>query len=305
MGVKEVIIGNPNDTYDLKAPIYRGVGEAIRRECNVSDWSRIQAIMEANGLSVSDVHRDGHVVYFTCNPRRRNADVSQPVFDYRRPPLETNRPQPRDFAPGNYSRMDYELMNRFGIYQEDIEKARADAQKLAMKANQSRIYPDPYLNINGRRTFTRIIVSIEDHKTYVYNRDGSVAYIFKNSTGRPGHETETGIRHVVAIQSYGHFTGRNGSAANDMEATDNPFGPYRIVTDSEEGQFLHGMDQRSVLGRKISHGCVRHNNNDIMVLKSLVKEDLDRNNGVTIRIVHGFKGEPTTIDHLLGILTGN
>lgn len=112
----------------------------------------------------------------------------------------------------------------------------------------------------------RVVVVKDEHRTYLFDKQGKVAGIFSNAVGAAGSTTETGLKKV---------TGKLGRA--DAEATgarlwNSPkaFGDRIIdlswVDGRRHGEELHGTYAYDQMGQDVSHGCMRHYNEDIVTL---------------------------------------
>ncbi|MFN7132705.1 MAG: L,D-transpeptidase family protein [Myxococcales bacterium] len=122
--------------------------------------------------------------------------------------------------------------------------------------------PVPYFN----GVPVRIVVVKDEHRTYLFDKNGKVQGIFANAIGAKGHSTETGLK-VVRTR-----LDQKASEATGKALWNNPkvFGP-RIIDLSwadgrTSGEELHGTATPHEQGLDVSKGCVRHYNDDIVTM---------------------------------------
>lgn len=125
--------------------------------------------------------------------------------------------------------------------------------------------PSPF--VNGDRTKPlRVVVLKNEHRTFVFDKQGKCTGIYANATGAQATATDEGIKKVTS--KLGEEAAR--AAGQSLWNAPNAFGP-RIVDLSWEdgrrsGEELHGTGKESDQGKDVSHGCVRHYNDDIKVI---------------------------------------
>lgn len=84
-----------------------------------------------------------------------------------------------------------------------------------------------------------------------------------HSVGDFGGITPNGSYNVVNVVDT-HNTGWPGNA----ESKRRPYGPWMFVLNDPRGKLaIHGTDEPELLGKPVSHGCVRVSNSDIVKLK--------------------------------------
>jgi lipoprotein-anchoring transpeptidase ErfK/SrfK len=119
----------------------------------------------------------------------------------------------------------------------------------------------------------RLVLRLSERRVYLY-QDEQVLASYPVAVGKPGWETPTGsfkISHKV----------KNPSWESPLEkgvfvppGPDNPLGD-RLIVFAELGSKgfvgFHGTPNESLIGRAVSHGCVRMRNNDIRSLFEKVK----------------------------------
>jgi peptidoglycan hydrolase-like protein with peptidoglycan-binding domain len=112
----------------------------------------------------------------------------------------------------------------------------------------------------------RVVVCKDEHRTYLFDKQGKVAGVFSNSVGAQASQTDTGLKKVTGK------LGRADAEAVGKKLWNSPkaFGD-RIVDLSwddgrRSGEELHGTYAYDQMGQDVSHGCVRHYNEDVLTL---------------------------------------
>jgi L,D-transpeptidase YnhG len=119
----------------------------------------------------------------------------------------------------------------------------------------------------------KLILRLSERRVYLY-QDDQVLVSYPVAVGKPGWETPTGtfkISHKV----------KNPAWESPLEkgvfvppGPGNPLGD-RLIVFAELGSKgfvgFHGTPNESLIGRAVSHGCVRMRNNDIRALFERVK----------------------------------
>jgi lipoprotein-anchoring transpeptidase ErfK/SrfK len=115
-------------------------------------------------------------------------------------------------------------------------------------------------------TETRLVLNLKQRRLYVYRADRAIAS-YPVAIGRRGWETPTGRFAVIQMTRdpvWQHpFTGQVFPAGKN-----NPLGARWIGfwTDGENSIGFHGTPDERLIGRAVSHGCVRMRNRDIKAL---------------------------------------
>lgn len=110
----------------------------------------------------------------------------------------------------------------------------------------------------------RVVVVKDEHRTFVFDADGICTRIFPNAHGTTRNETDTGLKKVRT--KLGEAAAK--SAGNQLWNAERAFGK-RIIdlcweSGSSHGEELHGTYEYHTMGNDVSHGCVRHYNEDII-----------------------------------------
>lgn len=98
----------------------------------------------------------------------------------------------------------------------------------------------------------RIVVDLSDRRLYLYDRNKLVK------------SYPVGIGRVATQTPYGEFT-----IVNKQPNPGGPFGAFWMGL-SKRHYGIHGTDSPSSIGKKVSHGCVRMHNKDVLELSKLV-----------------------------------
>ncbi len=161
----------------------------------------------------------------------------------------------------------------------DAETLKA-LDKLAPKSGQlgqNGNIPTPFFN--GKPV--RVVVVKDEHRTFVFDKNGKLERIFQNAVGASATSTDEGLKVVASklgqAESY---------ALGDQLWGGHVFGP-RILNLSwadgrSSGEELHGTSAPTQLGEDVSHGCVRHSNPDIILMTQMI------NNGDKVAVVGSF-----------------
>ena len=121
------------------------------------------------------------------------------------------------------------------------------------------------------RTETRLLLNLKKRRVFVYQGQKIIAS-YRVAIGRPGWETPTGQFRVIQMVRepvWEHpFTGQLVPSGKN-----NPLGARWIGFWTDGANFIgfHGTPQENLIGRAVSHGCVRMRDRDIKALFEKVK----------------------------------
>ena len=121
------------------------------------------------------------------------------------------------------------------------------------------------------RTETRLLLNLKKRRVFVYQGQKIIAS-YPVAIGRPGWETPTGQFRVIQMVRepvWEHpFTGQLV-----LSGKNNPLGARWIGFWTDGANFIgfHGTPQENLIGRAVSHGCVRMRDRDIKALFEKVK----------------------------------
>lgn len=139
--------------------------------------------------------------------------------------------------------------------------------------------PSPKITIKGQKKLAGIVVDVTENKLYRYDSNGNVIDGYLVATGVIGRNgksiTGTGIRMVDHIETYPY----RSAVGTKRKRNPSAYGPkilYLTVVNPKtgeimgsNGEFIHGNNKPSSIGKHASHGCVRMDNE---VIKKLAEE---------------------------------
>lgn len=137
--------------------------------------------------------------------------------------------------------------------------------------------PEPYITIAGVKKTAKFIVDISKNVLYKYNAEGRAEIAYLIASGKKNTPTDKGIRVVTHTETYPYRT-----APRHTKRRRNPraYGPRVICLNkidtitgeqSQTGEFIHGTNQPNSIGKYISLGCMRMDNDVIKKLADEVK----------------------------------
>ncbi len=135
--------------------------------------------------------------------------------------------------------------------------------------------PDPAILIKGEHVNAKIIVNLSKNVLYKYNDDGIAEKAYLIASGKPKTPTDKGVRIVTHIETFPYKTApygtkrrRNPSAYGPKIICLNIINPETGIQ-SQTGEFIHGNNNPNSIGKYVSKGCMRMDNE---VIKQLAKE---------------------------------
>lgn len=159
---------------------------------------------------------------------------------------------------------------------DDMLKPR---NKTQLSSEELLAAPTPIVNIAGEERNVGIVVDTKTNKLYRYDESGEVVDGYHVATGKLKSNgkslTTPGIRRVHHIENYPY------KSAPGTKRSRNPkdYGPnilYLTIinpkTGKEEGsngEFIHGNNNPSSIGKYASHGCIRMDND---IIRQFAKE---------------------------------
>lgn len=135
--------------------------------------------------------------------------------------------------------------------------------------------PNPEIKIKGENKKAKIVVDLSTNTLYKYNDEGKAESAYLIASGKPRTPTDKGIRIVSHVETYPYRT-----APSRTKRRRNPgaYGPKAIILNklnpetgeqSQTGEFIHGNNDKSSIGKYVSLGCMRMDNE---VIKQIAKE---------------------------------
>lgn len=137
--------------------------------------------------------------------------------------------------------------------------------------------PAPEVDIKGKIHKAVIVVDIERNTLYKYDNEGNAKGAYLVATGAVGTPTK---QRVSVISHTEKFPYKYAPKNSKRRRNPYPYGANIIVLDkldpktgetSSTGQWIHGNNKVSSLGKQASHGCVRMDNEVIKQLSQEVK----------------------------------
>lgn len=161
------------------------------------------------------------------------------------------------------------------LNQDTFESSITVSPKGTNKAAVLLTAPDPSVKINGENRIATIVVDLSKNILYKYNDQGEATAAYLVASGKKSSPTDTGVRVVTHIESYPYKT-----APLITKRRKEPwnYGPKIICLNiidpktgrkSPTGEFIHGNNNPNSLGKYVSLGCIRMDNE---VIKKLSKE---------------------------------
>lgn len=135
--------------------------------------------------------------------------------------------------------------------------------------------PSPQIEVVGKSLYAKLVIDIRNNTLYKYDKNGFPLKAYLVATGARGTRTMPGLRIVTYKERFPYSGAPNSKRALDPYS----YGPYIIFLNQVNPktgrqcsveQLLHGNGNECSIGKKVSHGCVRTNNN--VMRKELSKE---------------------------------
>ena len=135
--------------------------------------------------------------------------------------------------------------------------------------------PNPNVKIQGQMKTAKFVVDLSKNVLYKYNIQGKPEMAYMIASGKPSTPTSKGVRVVTHTETYPY---RTAPAHTKRRRNPSAYGPKIILLNkldpntgekSDIGEFIHGNNNFDSLGRYVSHGCMRMDNE---VIKQLAAE---------------------------------
>ncbi|MBL8932922.1 MAG: L,D-transpeptidase family protein [Archangium sp.] len=143
---------------------------------------------------------------------------------------------------------------------------------------QTKNIPSPFYD--GKPV--RVVVLKDEHRTFLFDKNGKLESIFQNAVGAKATSTDEGLKKVTT-----KLDERATLEAGQRLWGGPVFGPRMLdlswADGRRSGEELHGTSAPKQLGEDVSHGCVRHSNTDIVKLYDALSV------GDGVAIVSGLK----------------
>lgn len=137
--------------------------------------------------------------------------------------------------------------------------------------------PDPKITVAGKVHNAEIVVDVKNNVLYHYNEDGTPLKAYLVATGAPNTPTHSGIRFISHIEDYPY---KKAAASTKRRRKPWLFGKHAIILDKVDtitgernyyGEFIHGTNQETSIGKKVSGGCIRMSKAAIEEMSKAVK----------------------------------
>jgi len=137
--------------------------------------------------------------------------------------------------------------------------------------------PDPSVTIAGEEKTAAIIVDLSRNILYHYNENGIADAAYLVASGKKNTPTDPGVRIIKNIETYPY---KYAPPSTKRRRQPWNYGPKTLILEkldpktgerSKTGEFIHGNNKPSSLGKYESLGCVRMDNEVIKKLAAQVK----------------------------------
>lgn len=112
----------------------------------------------------------------------------------------------------------------------------------------------------------RVVVALREHRTFLFDPDGRLVDIFPNATGAAATPTRTGLKVVRAKLDQTASEAAGARLWNDRQVFGVRMLDLSWADGRHSGEELHGTNAPDLLGADVSHGCIRHSNEAVLVL---------------------------------------
>lgn len=136
--------------------------------------------------------------------------------------------------------------------------------------------PNPEVNIMGNSTNAIIVVDLSKNVLYKYDENGFAEKAYSIASGKETTPTSTGLRVVSHVEKYPY---RTAPKSTKRRKSPNDYGPKIIILNKIDpstgatslfGEFIHGNNNPNSIGKYVSNGCMRMDNDVITELATQV-----------------------------------
>lgn len=135
-----------------------------------------------------------------------------------------------------------------------------------------------WISVGNKTIFPNIIVDLSENTLYQYDNKGQLINTYPVASGKKTTPTHTGLRKIVAIESYPY---KNSPKTSKRHKNPSDYGPKVFILGIVDpktgeltgynGEFLHGTNQPTSIGKYASKGCIRVHNDVIKKLADEIK----------------------------------
>ncbi|WP_245772198.1 L,D-transpeptidase family protein [Myxococcus fulvus] len=112
----------------------------------------------------------------------------------------------------------------------------------------------------------RVIVALREHRTFLYDSEGRLVDIFPNASGTQATPTRAGLKVVRSRLDQAAAEAAGARLWNDKHVFGTRILDLSWADGRHSAEELHGTNAPALLGMDVSHGCIRHSNEAIIVL---------------------------------------
>lgn len=112
----------------------------------------------------------------------------------------------------------------------------------------------------------RVVVVKDEHRTFLYDAQGACTGIFPNAHGSAGNSTSTGLKKIRTRLDEAVARSTSMQLWGDARSFGKRILDLSWAAGGSSGEELHGTFDYRNMGRDVSHGCVRHYNEDIITI---------------------------------------
>ncbi|MFY1830147.1 L,D-transpeptidase family protein [Myxococcus fulvus] len=112
----------------------------------------------------------------------------------------------------------------------------------------------------------RVIVALREHRTFLYDTEGRLVDIFPNASGTQATPTRAGLKVVRSRLDQAAAEAAGARLWNDKHVFGTRILDLSWADGRHSAEELHGTNAPALLGMDVSHGCIRHSNEAIIVL---------------------------------------
>lgn len=135
-----------------------------------------------------------------------------------------------------------------------------------------------------------IVINLAEYRLYYYSPDGTSVFTYPLGIGREGWESPVSVTRISAkTPNPAWYPPQSIRAEHAAEGDplptvvppgpDNPLGPYKLNL-ALPGYLIHGSNKKFGIGMRVSHGCFRMLNNNVLELADMVRV------GTSVRIIN-------------------
>lgn len=131
----------------------------------------------------------------------------------------------------------------------------------------------PVVEVANDTIYPAVVVDISEGKLYHYNLGAYLEDVYPIASGKKSTPTKPALKVITGIEKYPY---KSAPKATKRYKNPNDYGTYLLnlsnidlatgkITGSD-GQFIHGAFNPESIGKKVTKGCVRVNNDVIEIL---------------------------------------